>query len=97
MERKLAAILAADVVGFAGRMSQDEAGTLALIERLNRGVIGMQVQANRGRVFKFMGDGILAEFSSTFEAVSCAFGIQKMMRFHKNSPQNPFIALKKQH
>ena len=83
MERKLAAILAADVVGFAGRMSQDEAGTLALIERLNRDVIGMQVQANRGRVFKFMGDGILAEFSSTLEAVNCAFGIQKMMRFLK--------------
>ncbi|MGJ5620416.1 GFA family protein [Sulfitobacter sp. MF3-043] len=77
MERKLAAILAIDVVGFAGLVSRDESGTLARLERLEREVIGMQVEANRGRVFKSTGDGFLAEFSSIIEAVNCAVGIQK--------------------
>jgi adenylate cyclase len=77
MERKLAAILATDVVGFAGLVSRDESGTLARLERLRHDVIGMQVEANRGRVFKSTGDGFLAEFSSTLEAVNCAVGIQK--------------------
>jgi class 3 adenylate cyclase len=77
MERKLAAILATDIVGFAGQMSRDESGTLAELMRLERDVIRMQVEANRGRVFKSMGDGFLAEFSSVIEAVNCAVGIQK--------------------
>jgi len=77
MERKLAAILATDIVGFAGLVSRDESGTLAKLKRLERDVIGMQVEANRGRVFKSTGDGFLAEFSSTQEAVNCAIGIQK--------------------
>ena len=77
MERKLAAILATDVVGFAGLVSRDESGTLARLEHLEREVIGMQVEANRGRVFKSTGDGFLAEFSSIFEAVNCAVGIQR--------------------
>lgn len=77
MERKLAAILATDVVGFAGLISRDESRTLAELMRLEREVIGMQVEANRGRVFKSTGDGFLAEFSSVFEAVNCAIGIQR--------------------
>ncbi|WP_170474466.1 GFA family protein [Ruegeria arenilitoris] len=77
MERKLAAIMAIDVVGFSGLVSQDEAGTLKKLENLKRDVIGMQVEANRGRVFKSLGDGFLAEFSSTLEAVNCAIGIQR--------------------
>ncbi|AXI41940.1 GFA family protein [Sulfitobacter sp. SK011] len=79
MERKLAAILATDIVGFAGLVSRDESGTLEKLERLSRDVIGMQVEANRGRVFKSTGDGFLAEFSSTQEAVNCAFGIQSIL------------------
>jgi len=77
MERKLAAILAADVVGFAGLVSRDEAGTLSALDRLMEQVIRVQVEAHRGRIFKSLGDGILAEFSSTVEAVNCAIGIQK--------------------
>ncbi|CUH49252.1 GFA family protein [Ruegeria atlantica] len=77
MERKLAAILATDVVGFAGLVSRDESGTLAELVRLEREIIRMQVEANRGRVFKSTGDGFLAEFSSVIEAVNCAIGIQK--------------------
>ncbi|HSM41167.1 MAG TPA: GFA family protein [Afifellaceae bacterium] len=78
MERKLAAILAADVVGFAGLVARDEEGTLARLEPLLRDNIGMQVEAHRGRVFKSLGDGVLAEFSSTVEALNCAIGIQKL-------------------
>lgn len=77
MERKLAAILAADVVGFAGLVARDEEAALSRLERLMRDVIGMQVEAHRGRVFKSLGDGVLAEFSSTIEAVKCAMGIHK--------------------
>ncbi len=79
MERKLAAIMAIDVVGFAGRLSRDEADTLARIAVLRRDVIDMQVGACRGRVFKAMGDGFLAEFSSTLEAARCALNIQRAM------------------
>ncbi|NNE51851.1 MAG: hypothetical protein HKN30_05550 [Sulfitobacter sp.] len=81
MERKLAAILATDVVGFAGLVSRDESGTLERLERLRQEIIQMQVEAHRGRVFKSTGDGFLAEFSSTLEAVSCAVGIQKASAF----------------
>lgn len=77
MERKLAAILAADIVGFAGLVSRDESGTLARLERLRLEIIDLQVEAHRGRVFKSLGDGFLAEFSSTVEAVNCAVGIQR--------------------
>lgn len=77
MDRKLAAIMAIDVVGFAGRMARDETGTLANLERLKQDVLELQVDAHRGRIFKFLGDGALAEFTSTVEAVNCAIGIQK--------------------
>ena len=79
MERKLAAILAADVVGFAGLVSKDEDGTLSALDQLISQNIRVQVEAHRGRIFKSLGDGILAEFSSTVEAVRCAIGIQKAL------------------
>lgn len=83
MERRLAAILATDVVGFAALVDKDEGGTLEQVENLRRDVIEMLVQANRGRLFKSMGDGFLAEFSSTLEAVNCAIGIQRTMAMKK--------------
>ena len=79
IERKLAAILAVDVVGFAGLVSRDESGTLAKLAHLKRDIIGMRVEAHRGRLFKSLGDGFLAEFSSTLEALNCAIGIQKAL------------------
>lgn len=79
MERKLAAIAAIDVVGFAGLVAQDEDGTLAKLDRIKSDIIAMQIEANRGRLFKSLGDGFLAEFSSTIEAVKCAVGIQRAM------------------
>lgn len=83
MERRLAAILATDVVGFAALVDKDEGGTLEQVAHLRQDVIEMLVQANRGRLFKSMGDGFLAEFSSTLEAVNCAIGIQRMMELRK--------------
>ena len=77
MEHKLAAIMAADIVGFAGLVSRNESRTLERLERLKRDIIRTQVEAHRGRVFKSMGDGFLAEFSSTQEALKCAIGIQR--------------------
>ncbi len=79
MERKLAAIVAADVVGFAGLVSKDEDGTLSALDQLINQIVRVQVEAHRGRIFKSLGDGILAEFTSTVEAVNCAIGIQKSL------------------
>ena len=78
MDRKLAAIMAIDVVGLAGRVSREEMATLKALEELKNDVIEIQVDAHRGRIFKHLGDGVLAEFSSTVEAVKCAIGIQNM-------------------
>ena len=74
--RRLAAILAADVVGFSALMSRDEEGTLARVKRLRREVIDPRVHAHGGRVFKATGDGLLAEFPSPVEAVRCAVEVQ---------------------
>ena len=70
--RRLAAIFAADVVGFSSLMGQDEEGTLARIKSLRREVIDPKVNEHHGRVFKTTGDGLLVEFSSPLEAVRCA-------------------------
>ncbi|QJF50310.1 GFA family protein [Roseobacter ponti] len=93
MERRLAAILAIDIVGFAGLVSRDESGTLTRLEHFSRDVIGMQVEANRGRVFKSTGDGFLAEFSSIIEAVNCAAGIQRAaaLEAHRSDTGDFFV------
>ena len=74
--RRLAAILAADVVGFSKLMGQDEEGTLARIRALRRDVIEPKVQEHHGRLVKTTGDGFLVEFASPVEAVRCAVGMQ---------------------
>ncbi|MCR6645119.1 MAG: hypothetical protein NVV62_11755 [Terricaulis sp.] len=76
MQRKLAAILSADVVGYSALMEGDEAGTLARL-KTNRGAIfDPQVAQHGGRLFKLMGDGALVEFPSVIAAVNCALAIQ---------------------
>jgi adenylate cyclase len=80
VQRRLAAILAADVVGYSRLMGQDEAGTLARIKRLRAEVIEPRVTEHGGRVFKTTGDGFLVEFPSPVEAVECAVGIQQALR-----------------
>jgi len=76
MERRLAAILAADVVGYSRLMEIDEAGTLATLNAHREGVINPSIAEHHGRVVKLMGDGILVEFPSVVEAVQCAVQIQ---------------------
>jgi class 3 adenylate cyclase/TolB-like protein len=76
-ERRLAAILAADIVGYSRLIEQDEAGTLAAIRDLRREVIDPLLVEHRGRIVKLMGDGAIAEFGSVVDAVACAVAIQK--------------------
>jgi adenylate cyclase len=76
VERRLAAILAADVVGYSRLMGQDEAGTLAALSSLRKDRLEPLIAQHGGRVVKLMGDGILVEFSSVVEAVNCAVAWQ---------------------
>lgn len=78
-ERRLAAILAADVVGFSSLMEENEAKTFANIKRLFNEVIEPQVHLHKGRVFKQLGDGFLVEFNSVVNSMRCALAIQKEM------------------
>ena len=77
--RKLAAILAADVVGFSRMTRADEDGTLERLRTLRSELIDPTVSANKGRVFKRTGDGVLVEFRSVVDAVRCAINVQKAM------------------
>ncbi|RWP09744.1 MAG: adenylate/guanylate cyclase domain-containing protein [Mesorhizobium sp.] len=78
-ERKLAAILAADVAGYSGLMERDEEGTHERLQLLLRDVVRPEVETHRGRIVKTTGDGLLAEFASAIEAVRCAVGLQQAM------------------
>jgi adenylate cyclase len=80
MERRLAAILAADVVGYSRLMEQDEAGTMAALVDRRKAILEPLFAKHRGRVVRLMGDGTLAEFASAVDAVQCAVDIQKAMR-----------------
>src|ERR1700678_1995308 len=77
--RKIAAILAADVVGFSRMASVDEDRTLARLRTLRADLIDPTVASQNGRVFKRTGDGVLIEFRSVVEAVRCAIAIQNAM------------------
>ena len=77
--RKLAAILAADVVGYSRLAGADEEGTVARIRALRSELIDPAIASNRGRIVKTTGDGILIEFASVVDAVRCAIEVQKSM------------------
>jgi class 3 adenylate cyclase len=76
VERKLAAILAADVVGYSRLVGADEAGTIARLRAVRKELIEPLITDYRGRVVKLMGDGALVEFASAVDAVECAVAIQ---------------------
>src|SRR3712207_4478147 len=76
-ERRLAAIMAADIVGYSRLTEQDEAGTLAAIKALRREVIDPLLAEHHGRIVKLMGDGTIVEFGSVVDAVVCAVAVQK--------------------
>ncbi len=80
IQRRLAAILAADVVGYSRLMEADEAATRARIRALHAELIDPRIAADGGRIFKTMGDGILVEFASAVDAVRNALAIQDAMR-----------------
>ena len=77
MERRLAAILAADVVGYTRLMAANEAGTLVRLKALRADTIDPVIAENRGRIVKLMGDGALVEFASVVDAVACAVAVQR--------------------
>jgi TolB-like protein/class 3 adenylate cyclase len=79
MKRKLAAILAVDVVGYTRLMEQDEAGTLAALRERREGILEPLIAEHNGRVVMVMGDGALVEFASAVNAVACAVELQKRM------------------
>ena len=79
VERKLAAILAADVAGYSRLMELDEAGTFERLKAHRVELVEPAIAAHRGSIFKLMGDGLLAEFASVVDAVECAVDIQRGM------------------
>ena len=76
-ERRLAAILAADIAGYSRLMGGDEEGTLAALKSVFSSLLNPKIEKYRGRIFKTMGDGVLAEFASAVDAVRCAVDIQR--------------------
>ncbi len=84
MERRLAAIVAADVVGYSRLIREDEAGTLATVKAHRENLIEPIVLARNGRIVKLMGDGLLIEFASAVEAVRCAVEIQHYIGAENN-------------
>jgi TolB-like protein/class 3 adenylate cyclase/Tfp pilus assembly protein PilF len=77
VERRLAAVLAADVVGYSHLVELDEAGTLTALKDLRHAVIDPLLAEHHGRLVKLMGDGALVEFGSVVDAVACAVAVQK--------------------
>lgn len=86
MERRLAAILVADVVGYSRLMKEDETGTLERLKTLRKGLVQPSIAERKGRIVKLMGDGLLAEFPSIVEAVQCAVAIQRSMLGFESEP-----------
>ncbi len=79
IERRLAAILAADVAGYSRLMGTDEVGTLNALKEHRRERIDPTIARHNGRIVKTTGDGLLVEFASVVDAVACAVAIQRAM------------------
>src|SRR5689334_25056586 len=79
VQRRLAAILAADVAGYSRLMGVDEEGTLAALKELRRELADPKIKEHRGRIVKTTGDGLLVEFASVVDAVRCAVEVQRGM------------------
>src|SRR6201984_1743012 len=79
VDRRLAAILAADVANYSRLMGADEEGTLARLKALRRELADPKIKEHRGRIVKTTGDGLLIEFASVVDAVRCAVEVQREM------------------
>jgi adenylate cyclase len=91
VERRLAAILAADVEGYSRLMGADEVGTLEALKAHRREVVDPTIAEHKGRIVKTTGDGMLVEFASAVDAVTCAIAIQEMMAERNASGTEPRI------
>ena len=94
VERRLAAILAADVAGYSRLMGIDEEGTLAALKACRRELIDPKIGEHRGRIVKTTGDGALIEFASAVEATRCALEIQQAMAERKPISKGQFGSLR---
>ncbi|TIT01977.1 MAG: adenylate/guanylate cyclase domain-containing protein [Mesorhizobium sp.] len=95
VQRRLAAILAADVVGYSRLMERDEAGTLVAIKSRRKDVLQPLLAKHNGRIVKLMGDGVLVEFASAVNAVQCAVELQSAMAAaNADVPQDSRIVLR---
>lgn len=89
VERKLAAILAADIVGYSRLMGVDEVGTLRALKAVRKDLVDTAIAAHGGRIVKTMGDGLLVDFPSVVDAVTCAVTIQRgMVRRNRDIGEN---------
>jgi hypothetical protein len=94
-KRRLAAILAADVVGYSRLMQVDEAGTVTALKTRRRDVLEPILAEHDGRIVKLMGDGVLVEFASAVDAVECAAQLQEgMAAANAGQPEERHIALR---
>jgi TolB-like protein/class 3 adenylate cyclase/tetratricopeptide (TPR) repeat protein len=95
VERRLAAVLAADVAGYSRLMGRDEEGTLANLKSLRKTLVDPAIAAYRGRIVKTTGDGMLVEFASAVDAARCAVEIQRGMAAQNAAvPQEAKIQLR---
>ena len=90
MERRLAAILAADVVRYSSLMDSDEIRTLTALKHCEAEIIDPSVRRYHGRIFKRMGDGFLVEFSSAIDCLNCALEWQRLTRDEAHALQFRF-------
>ena len=90
VERRLAAILAADVAGYSRLIEADEEGTLTRLKALRGGLIDPKIALHKGRLVKTTGDGLLVEFASVVDAVRCAAEVQTALA-ESNAPLPPRI------
>ena len=79
VERRLTAVIAADVAGYSRLMGRDEEGTLAQLKSIRKALVDPVIAEHRGRIVKTTGDGMLVEFASTVEAARCALEVQRGM------------------
>ena len=91
--RRLAAVLAADVVGYSGKIEADESSTLAALKDVRATTIDPLLVENSGRIVKTMGDGFIAEFGSVVDAVTFAVAMQKAVpdRQAGTAPENRLV------
>jgi adenylate cyclase len=95
VQRRLVAIVMADVVGYSRLMEMDEAGTLATLKERRKVIVAPVVRAHDGRMVKVMGDGVLIEFTSAVNAVAAAMELQeKMARANEELPEASHIVLR---